>query len=445
MSETVGLRLARPTDHPMEANVLSLPSRKLDISGMLDTTPAIRILDVTKSFGQRLTIGRADSNSLRQTWEVLRGGSASVGSHRIASRTRIEEPALRGLSLEVSQGSVVALNGPSNSGKSVLLGVLAGTIPITAGRIEIRGTVSWLLGRGIGFNPRLSLREIVTRERWLDALHTGVTGRRYQEILDFSGLEKFQDIPIRLYSTGMKVRLSVALVLTSDADILLLDDVLEVGDVAFQRRCADRLVELVEGNATIIFASRDPLLIGRIAERVVTLEGGRIAGDSAVTSPQKPTVPNAANAPPSWELRSDKMPDNDLVKVERIEPELRSIDGRAHLNVSIDLRVKQGQSLRTVVDLTADGVSQTRSLFPRNVDVGAGQVHRFSVSVPLWMFNAATIVFDINVISVVGGDVHSLKSTGLLVIQGRSEKDDSAKGAFDPCLRWVVEPLLGAA
>jgi homopolymeric O-antigen transport system ATP-binding protein len=186
--------------------------------------------------------------------------------------------ALRDVSLEVAEGEVVGLIGPNGAGKSTLLKLLARITQPTEGRIELRGRLASLLEVGTGFHPELTGRENVFLNGAILGLSRQEIAGRFDAIVEFSGVEKFIDTPVKRYSSGMSVRLGFAVAAHLDAEIMLVDEVLAVGDAAFQRKCMTRIRELTarEGR-TIVFVSHNLAWIERLCDRVALVDHGAIA------------------------------------------------------------------------------------------------------------------------------------------------------------------------
>lgn len=188
--------------------------------------------------------------------------------------------AAKGISFEVQQGQVLGLIGGNGAGKSTLLKILARITAPTGGRAEIRGRVSSLLEVGTGFHQELTGRENV----FLNGSVLGMTKReiinKFDEIVDFSGVEKFIDTPVKRYSSGMKVRLAFSVAAFMEPEILLVDEVLAVGDSAFQTKCIGKMSDVSKQGRTIIFVSHNMPAILNLCERVIVLESGRVKIDT---------------------------------------------------------------------------------------------------------------------------------------------------------------------
>jgi len=182
--------------------------------------------------------------------------------------------ALRDVSFEVQEGEVLGVIGRNGAGKSTLLKTLSRITEPTSGRAVIRGRVSSLLEVGTGFHPELSGRENV----YLNGTILGMTkreiDRKFDEIVDFSGVEKFLDTPIKRYSSGMKVRLAFAVAAHLEPEILIIDEVLAVGDAEFQKRCMGKMQEVAKGGRTVLFVSHNMAAVVTLCTKGVLLQRG---------------------------------------------------------------------------------------------------------------------------------------------------------------------------
>jgi ABC-2 type transport system ATP-binding protein len=222
----------------------------------------IRASGVGKSF--RGT-GRATSMKER----ILRMGHGVVEPFR----------ALQDVNLEIQSGQSVGLIGPNGSGKSTLLKILTGILRPTTGTVEVSGRVSSLLELGAGFNGELSGRDNIFLNASLLGLSRKETEGLFDSIVEFSELEEFIDNPVKHYSSGMYVRLGFAVAVHVDPDILLVDEVLAVGDEAFARKCLDKIAEFRREGRTILFVTHALDLVDQICDRGIVLDHGRVVFD----------------------------------------------------------------------------------------------------------------------------------------------------------------------
>ena len=187
--------------------------------------------------------------------------------------------ALDDVSLRITPGETVGIVGRNGAGKSSTLRVLAGIIPLHAGRLEVGGDVVSLLELGAGFGRDFSGRENILLNGALHGLDRPAIEAVMPDVIAFSELGDFIEAPVKTYSSGMFVRLGFAIAAHMDADVLLIDEVLAVGDEAFQRKCEARIAEQVAAGATLVLVSHDAALVERTCERVVVLDGGRVRFD----------------------------------------------------------------------------------------------------------------------------------------------------------------------
>ena len=184
--------------------------------------------------------------------------------------------ALKNISFEVSSGETVGIIGKNGAGKSTILGLLAGVLKPTSGQVTVAGRIAPLLELGAGFHPELSGRENIL----LNGILLGMLKREVEEkrdaIIEFSELEEFIDQPIRTYSSGMLARLGFSVAVHCEPDILLLDEVLSVGDQDFQKKCIEKMLGFKRSGKTIIFVSHSAQQIEEICDRVIWIEKGKV-------------------------------------------------------------------------------------------------------------------------------------------------------------------------
>jgi lipopolysaccharide transport system ATP-binding protein len=236
--------------------------------GAVGDGPAVLVEHATKLYRR---YGARPGGTMKSAFVGWRRGRAISGDGAV--------PALTDVSFEVRPGEVVGIVGPNGSGKSTLLKLLAGIVRPTSGRVEVRGRLAALLELGAGFHPEISGRENIE----INGLLLGLTRRqiadRFDEIVRFAELEAFLDAPLKTYSSGMAVRLGFAIAAHSDPDILLVDEVLAVGDEAFAHRSLEKFAEFERAGKTILVVSHDLALVAERCRRAIWLDGGRLAAD----------------------------------------------------------------------------------------------------------------------------------------------------------------------
>lgn len=193
--------------------------------------------------------------------------------------------ALKNISFEVKKGEVVGIIGRNGAGKSTLLKILSRITEPTEGRAQIYGRVGSLLEVGTGFNSELTGRENIYLNGAILGMKKAEIDRKFDEIVDFSGVEKFIDTPVKRYSSGMYVRLAFAVAAHLEAEILIIDEALAVGDAAFQKKCLGKMGDLAKGGRTVLLVTHNMGFISTLAERTVLLEQGKVKflGETALT------------------------------------------------------------------------------------------------------------------------------------------------------------------
>ncbi len=234
---------------------------------------AIKVENLAKRYvlGQR----EPGQRTLRDT--LLRAGSPT---HR--KRQLDELWALRDVGFTVQPGEVVGIIGRNGAGKSTLLKVLSRITEPTRGRVEIYGRVGSLLEVGTGFHPELSGRENIFLNGAILGMRRAEIVRRFDEMIAFAGVERFVDTPVKRYSSGMFLRLAFAVAAHLDPEILIVDEVLAVGDAAFQQKCLNKMGDVAKAGRTVLFVSHNMPAIRHLCQRAIVLEAGRISFDGPV-------------------------------------------------------------------------------------------------------------------------------------------------------------------
>jgi lipopolysaccharide transport system ATP-binding protein len=209
--------------------------------------------------------------------------------------------ALRNVSLRVERGEVVGIIGQNGAGKSTLLKVLCRITDPTSGFAEIRGRVSSLLEVGTGFHPELTGRENI----YLNGTILGMTKKevdhKFDEIVSFSGVEKFLDTPVKRYSSGMQVRLAFSVAAHLEPEILLIDEVLAVGDIEFQRKCLKKMENVGQEGRTVLFVSHNMPAVTRLCSRTILLSRSRIIDDGPTEKVVKKYLTSGVGVPAARE------------------------------------------------------------------------------------------------------------------------------------------------
>lgn len=231
--------------------------------------PAIAIRGLGKRY--RLGGGAAQYVTLR---ESLAGLFARDGGARVAAR---DLWALRDVDLEIQPGEVVGVIGRNGAGKSTLLKILSRVVAPTCGEVELRGRVGSLLEVGTGFHSELTGRENIYLSGAILGMRRAEIKAKFDEIVAFAEIERFLDTPVKRYSSGMYVRLGFAVAAHLEPEILLVDEVLAVGDAEFQAKCLGKMNDVARGGRTILFVSHNMGAVGALCSRAILLDHGRVS------------------------------------------------------------------------------------------------------------------------------------------------------------------------
>lgn len=198
----------------------------------------------------------------------------------LSNPLRIFKPAgeqftvLKDIDLDIQQGEFIGIMGRNGSGKSTLLKIMAGIYSPTSGSVKVHGKMVPFLELGVGFNPELTGRENIYLNGIILGMPKDFLKKKYQEIVEFSELEKFMEMPLKNYSSGMQVRLAFSIAIMADADVYILDEVLAVGDLAFQKKCFDVFRNYKEQKKTVVLVTHAPGSVRDFCDRAVFLKDG---------------------------------------------------------------------------------------------------------------------------------------------------------------------------
>ena len=338
----------------------------------------------TSSLAKQYRIGSASR------YPTLRDAIAG-GVTRALAKRRLQEPAsrsqyvwaLRDVDLEVPRGSTLALVGGNGAGKSTLMKILSRVTEPTVGRAEIRGRVGSLLEVGTGFHPELTGRENIFLNAAILGMSRASIARRLDEIVAFAGVERFLHTPVKHYSSGMYLRLAFAIAAHVEPDILLVDEVLAVGDAEFQRKCLGKIRDVAGEGRTVIFVSHNLEAVRRLCSEAVLLQSGRVVQRGTVDDVLRGYLQQRGEAAPGRPV--------DLADVARsgsgearfvaatCSSDARQDDLHLYPGGSLDVRLDIEASTSLCVSSMAVSIRTDTGLTLINADIAAiGQVLRLA-------------------------------------------------------------------
>lgn len=247
--------------------------------------------------------------------------------------------ALEDISFTVNQGEVLGIIGRNGAGKSSLLKILSKVTSPTRGKITLNGRVASLLEVGTGFNPELTGRENI----YLNGAILGMTkkeiARKFDEIVSFSGVEKYIDTPVKRYSSGMYVRLAFAVAAYLEPEILIVDEVLAVGDVDFQKKCIGKMKDVASNGRTVLFVSHNMEAVKNLCSRALLMEHGTIVSEGSPSQVIESYLNNRNKADWGHSYTETEAPGNEFTRLKSIELKPIRDDGKSIITVKSSLEI----------------------------------------------------------------------------------------------------------
>jgi len=360
--------------------------------------------------------------------DALKVFAALLASERRARKMLTTTRALTDISFSIAAGAAVCLSGPSGSGKTILLRILAGAIAPTSGRAIVRGRTSRLLSPGENLEPTETVAESIRRHAAELRLAKPTRASFEQEVLALAGIEKHRDRETRQLSSGMRLRLSVALALTANADVLIIDDIFGVGDIAFRQQCIDALVRFKQRGGTILFATGDQEIIDHVADRVLSMRGGQIITDSA-----RVEIAATAGRSYGWEISPERI-ENSVARISNLEVAI-SDDGEA-LSIAMDgVALEPDVSLRPAIDVLSGRTLLFRALHSRFEPLA--RATRFQLRLPLGMLPVGAYELGVTAVALRDEVAHPLKARGSVLLEIKAAGAVKAGvGLLSPTLSW---------
>ena len=423
---------------------------------------AIRI----DGLGKRYRLGAGAGGGL-YTYRALRDvladalvapvrGLRRLSGRNAAPRERRDDNilwALKDISLDIKQGEVVGIIGPNGAGKTTLLKVLSRITEPTEGRVELHGRVGSLLEVGTGFHPELTGRENI----YLNGAILGMTRReiaaKFDEIVAFAETEKFLETPVKRYSSGMYVRLAFAVAAHLEPEILLVDEVLAVGDAQFQKKCLGKMGDVARGGRTVLFVSHNMGAITSLTHRALCIDGGQLASDGPSTDVIAAYLRTAFPEQANWMAAERKEIPVQFLSVRASDgrPDTRSAEFNVDNDLTIEIRYEVRRPLQgCILAVNVNASDGAHVLCMEDVDrkpellgLRLPGTYRATVVIPgTWLACGA---YFLRVGSAVPGreEYENMQVISFTFIEsgllpGRSRT--GRRGYLRPMLPWVVEP-----
>jgi lipopolysaccharide transport system ATP-binding protein len=392
------------------------------------------------------------------------GGALTAPFRRRAARGQAPPPepeksfwALKDVSFEVAEGELVGVIGRNGAGKSTLLKILSRVTRPTAGSADIYGRVGSLLEVGAGFHPDLTGRENVFLNGAILGMRRDEIARKFDEIVAFAEIERHINTPVKWYSSGMYVRLAFSVAAHLEPEVLIMDEVLAVGDVRFQQKCLDKMREIRESGRTIFFVSHNLESIARLCKRAILLEGGRVAADGPAREVVAAYLAEGRGASASREWDAAHAPGDGVARLRRV----RALDegGETHsvfaasrpFGVEITYEVLEtgrmvapgvdvynGQELHLFSSREAEGTGERRPLAPGS--------YTSTVWVPGDLLPEGDLTIHVSLASGAPATVthaHERDALSLRVADAKTHGPPSLEpggGVVRPRLKWTTRP-----
>lgn len=420
------------------------------------TTAAIRVSKLGKQF--RLGGAQSDFPTLRDSLSTAVRGVRRLATSGLRGGLRRKPAetfwALRDVSFDVAEGEVIGIVGGNGAGKSTLLKVLSQITAPTEGRVEITGRVGSLLEVGTGFHPELSGRENI----YLNGAILGMTRhevvQKFDDIVAFAEVEKFIDTAVKHYSSGMYLRLAFAVAAHLEPEILIVDEVLAVGDVAFQKKCMGKMGDVAKQGRTVLFVSHNLLAVEALCSRAVRLRSGRLVDQGTAGDVVSRYLRENATQATERQWSADEAPGNEHVRLYRaavrprddgssglidvktpfvVEFDYFNVQPNTRLHLSFNLFNEQGVMVFSAGPLVGELQPLERGLFRDTCAIPADLMNEGSYSIELFVGrNMQETVY-------IHRDVLAFEVKDSAV--GRGAWFEKCAGVVRPNLPWTTHPL----
>jgi len=416
---------------------------------------------VVENLSKKYIIGHQQQEHYSSLRDMLVGSAKKVMSRLVAQPgqeagdpSHEEFWALKDVSFEIKQGDRVGIIGSNGAGKSTLLKILSRITEPTLGRVKIKGRVASLLEVGTGFHPELTGRENIYLNGAILGMSKAEIKSKFDEIVDFSGVEKFLDTPVKRYSSGMYVRLAFAVAAHLEPEILIVDEVLAVGDAQFQKKCMGKLKSVGQDGRTVLFVSHNMAAIKTLCTNVISLCDGQIvnSGLASVVIDEYLNKGLSNKTKQVWPC-DDMAPGNENIRLSSMQV-LSENNGADHFTIRTPLRIeftyrlllKEAFFYASIHFKTLSGECIfVTTLTPRKISSGA---YRSACHIPGDLLNVGT--YSMHIYFVRDGNSVLFEMENPLIFEIHDVKRDDGEwmgaypGAVHPKLLWDFESIAAS-
>ena len=403
-----------------------------------------------RGLGKRYTLGATTGQ-----YATLRDRVASLARRPFRRGSRAPETdfwAIRDIDLDVKEGDVVGVIGRNGAGKSTLLKVLSRITEPTTGQAIVRGRVGSLLEVGTGFHPELTGRENIYLNGAILGMRRAEIDRKFDEIVAFGETGKFLDTPVKHYSSGMYVRLAFSVAAHLEPDILIVDEVLAVGDLAFQTKCLGKMQDVSSSGRTVLFVSHNMPAVARLCTKGVLLDGGRVAATGSAHDVVEQYLRGVRDTGTGSHWDDVTLaPGNDSVRllgVDVLEPESGRPAAVCDVTRPLLVRVRHWCAnprlrYRVAVNFHTQGTCAFAALEPTETEKEKPGVYESSVIIPAHLLAEGEYSVNVTIFSSRGAKLRHVQQMGAAVFQTFDPLDgSSARGDYAEGLNGVLRPKL---
>lgn len=416
-------------------------------------TISISVENLSKQYRLGVIGNRTLYEDLNRWWARVRGlpdPIAKIGEVNHGNRTDDLLWALRDVSFTVNHGEVLGVIGRNGAGKSTLLKILSKVTGPTSGQIKMRGRIASLLEVGTGFHPELTGRENIYLNGAILGMTRNEIAQKFDEIVSFAEVEQFVDTPVKRYSSGMYVRLAFAVAAHLDPEIMVVDEVLAVGDAAFQRKCLGKMSENASQGRTILFVSHNMAAVNRLCSRAILLDKGKLVADGSATEITAKYLSVASGEISSrvWDLENAPgTKDLRLTSIQLLgdngEP-VSVVDVSEKLVLRVEYQVnKPGLKFRCTFGFNTQGIYAFAAMEPSE-EVRADEGRYFSsIVIPPHLLAEGEYVISVSIFASSGAKVHYVSLRDAIAFQVYDSMTvPSARGDYAQNFAGVVRPLF---